>query len=192
MAAAEVWRHSFGAESVDRLAGGTGRAGSGHGIDGAVLGGRCIWPWKTASSCIWRKPARRRRHGAGSRTSPMPRGSCGGCSVATSRSALCRDAEQRRWRILARTRVQFCEVMVQMRNHIEGLLEEGQIKLSSYVTDLFGASGWRILNALGRGRERCEPASGTGRSPFGGFAGGTPRRARTATSMSIIAWRCAC
>jgi transposase len=63
------------------------------------------------------------------------------------------DAEQRRWRILARTRVQFCELIVQMRNQIEGLLEEAQIKLSSCVTDLFGASGWRILTAPAKGEK---------------------------------------
>lgn len=34
---------------------------------------------------------------------------------------------------------------------MEGLLEEGQIKLSSVVSDLLGASGGRILAALAKG-----------------------------------------
>jgi transposase len=61
------------------------------------------------------------------------------------------DAEQRRWRLLTRTRYQITRDRVRLRNQIEGLLEEGQIKLSSVVSDLLGASGRRILKALARG-----------------------------------------
>jgi transposase len=61
------------------------------------------------------------------------------------------DAEQRRWRLLTRTRYQITRDRVRLRNQMEGLLEEGQIKLSSVVSDLFGASGRRILAALANG-----------------------------------------
>ena len=61
------------------------------------------------------------------------------------------DAEQRRWRLLTRTRCQITRDRVRLRNQIEGLLEEGQIKLSSVVSDLLGASGRRILGALAKG-----------------------------------------
>ena len=61
------------------------------------------------------------------------------------------DAEQRRWRLLTRTRYQITRDRVRLRNQIEGLLEEGQIKLSSVVSDLLGASGRRMLAALAQG-----------------------------------------
>jgi transposase len=57
-------------------------------------------------------------------------------------------AEQRLWRILARTRVQLIQSQVQARNRIECILEEGQIKLSAVVSDLLGWSGRRILDRL--------------------------------------------
>ena len=60
-------------------------------------------------------------------------------------------AEQRLWRVLARTRVQFIRDQVQARNRIECILEEGQIKISAWVSDLLGKSGRRILNALVEG-----------------------------------------
>ncbi len=43
------------------------------------------------------------------------------------------------------------ESAVRVRNQIEVLLEQAQIKLSSVVTDLLGKSGRRMLDALMRG-----------------------------------------
>jgi hypothetical protein len=43
------------------------------------------------------------------------------------------------------------ESVVRVRNQIEVLLEQAQIKLSSMVTDLLGKSGRRMLDALVRG-----------------------------------------
>jgi transposase len=40
------------------------------------------------------------------------------------------------------------EVVVRVRNQIEVLLKQAQIKLSSVVTDILGKSGRRILDAL--------------------------------------------
>jgi transposase len=56
--------------------------------------------------------------------------------------------EQREWRLLSRTRVQMLESVVRLRNQIEVLLEQAQIKLSSVVSDILGLSGRRILQAL--------------------------------------------
>ena len=56
--------------------------------------------------------------------------------------------EQREWRLLSRTRVQMLESVVRLRNQIEVLLEQAQIKLSSVVSDILGLSGRRILHAL--------------------------------------------
>ena len=60
-------------------------------------------------------------------------------------------AEQRSWRWLTRTRVQLKKKMGVIRSHVEGLLEQGGIKLSAVVSDLFGVSGWAMLEQIARG-----------------------------------------
>jgi transposase len=99
-----------------------------------------------------------RLHLAQARSNPAPRGRKSDYRDALRivRRLLAEDltlswvppAEQRLWRVLARTRVQLIRDQVQARNRIECLLEEGQIKLSSVVSDLLGVSGRRILDAL--------------------------------------------
>lgn len=59
--------------------------------------------------------------------------------------------EQREWRLLSRTRIAMLESVVRVRNQIEVLLEQAQIKLSSVISDLLGVSGRRILHALAEG-----------------------------------------
>ena len=61
------------------------------------------------------------------------------------------DAEQRLWRTLTRTKYQLRRNRVQVQNHLEALLEEAHIKLSSLVSDLLGASARRMLKALADG-----------------------------------------
>jgi len=61
------------------------------------------------------------------------------------------DAAQRLMRTLTRRRTQLVRDRARIQNQVESLLEETRIKLSSVVTDLFGASGLRILTALARG-----------------------------------------
>src|SRR5271154_1193287 len=60
-------------------------------------------------------------------------------------------AEQRGWRWLTRTRVDVQRKIVKVRNQVEGLLEEGGIKLAAVVTDLFGVSGWEMLELIATG-----------------------------------------
>ena len=48
---------------------------------------------------------------------------------------------------------QLAEERTRLHNQIEALLEEGQIKLATLVSDLLGLSGWRILQALAEGRK---------------------------------------
>jgi len=62
------------------------------------------------------------------------------------------DAEQRLMRTLMRRRTQLTRDRVRIQNQVESLLEETRIKLSSVVSDLFGASGLRILAALAQGQ----------------------------------------
>jgi transposase len=60
-------------------------------------------------------------------------------------------AEQRSWRWLTRTRVQMKRKLGVIHNHVEGLLEQGGIKLSAVVSDLFGVSGWAMLEHIALG-----------------------------------------
>ena len=60
-------------------------------------------------------------------------------------------AEQRGWRWLTRTRVQLKKKLSVIHSHVEGLLEQGGIKLSAVVSDLFGVSGWAMLEHIAEG-----------------------------------------
>jgi len=59
--------------------------------------------------------------------------------------------EQRTWRTLTRSKQQLIRDRVRLQNQLESLLEEMRIKLSSIISDLFGLSGRRILQALSKG-----------------------------------------
>jgi transposase len=61
------------------------------------------------------------------------------------------DPEQRLWRSVTRRRTQLTEDRVRLQNQLEALLEEMHIKVSSFVSDLLGVSGRRILQALANG-----------------------------------------
>ncbi len=63
------------------------------------------------------------------------------------------DAEQRLWRRLTRTKTSLGDQRQRVQLQIEALLEEMMIKLSSVVSDLLGASGRRILQAIASGEE---------------------------------------
>src|SRR5437867_4069312 len=62
-----------------------------------------------------------------------------------------RKGEQRIWRSMTRMKVQLTRDRVRLQNQMECLLEEMRIKLSIVVSNLVGASGLRILQALARG-----------------------------------------
>lgn len=70
------------------------------------------------------------------------------------------DAAQRSWRLLCRALGQLAEERTRLHNQIEALLEEGRIKLATVVSDLLGASGWRILQALAEGRKTAAEMAG--------------------------------
>src|SRR2546427_916739 len=61
------------------------------------------------------------------------------------------NGEQRIWRSMTRMKVQLTRDRVRLQNQMECLLEEMRIKLSIVVSNLVGASGLRILQALARG-----------------------------------------
>jgi transposase len=72
-------------------------------------------------------------------------------------------AEQRSWRWLTRTRVQMKRKLGVIHNHVEGLLEQGGIKLSAVVSDLFGVSGWAMLEHIAQGVTDVEVLAGLAR-----------------------------
>jgi transposase len=61
------------------------------------------------------------------------------------------DTEQRLWRTVVRRKYQLTCDRVRLQNQLESLLEEAQLKLSSLVSDLLGASARRMLKALAEG-----------------------------------------
>ena len=61
------------------------------------------------------------------------------------------DTEQRLWRTVMRRKYQLTCNRVQLQNRLECLLEEAHIKVSSLVSDLFGASARRMLQAVADG-----------------------------------------
>lgn len=65
-------------------------------------------------------------------------------------------AEQRSWRWLTRTRVDLkCKIGL-VRNQVEGLLEQGGIKLTAVASDVFGVSGWAMLEQIAKGETDIE------------------------------------
>jgi transposase len=66
------------------------------------------------------------------------------------------DVEQRLWRTVMRRKYQVTRNRVQLQNRLECLLEEAHIKVSSFVSDLLGASARRMLQALADGETNPE------------------------------------
>ena len=73
------------------------------------------------------------------------------------------DSEQRAWRWLTRTRVQLKKKLGVIHSHVEGLLEQGGIKLAAVVSDLFGVSGWAMLEHISQGVTDLEVLTGEAR-----------------------------
>lgn len=67
------------------------------------------------------------------------------------------DAEQRLWRTVTHARSQLSRNRVQLQNRLEALLEQAHLKLSSLVSDLFGVSARRMLEAIADGES--DPAA---------------------------------
>jgi transposase len=61
------------------------------------------------------------------------------------------EVAQRLWRTVTRRKYQVTCNRVQLQNRLEGLLEEAHLKVSSLVSDLFGPSARRMLQAVADG-----------------------------------------
>lgn len=64
--------------------------------------------------------------------------------------------EQREWRAMTRARVHMKRKIGVNRCQVEGLLEQGSIKLTSVVSDVFGVSGWAMLKLIVKGETDVE------------------------------------
>ncbi len=66
------------------------------------------------------------------------------------------NSEQRLWRTVTRKKQQLVRDRTRLQNQLECLLEEAHIKLSSFMSDLLGVSGRRMLQALSEGESKPE------------------------------------
>jgi transposase len=73
-------------------------------------------------------------------------------------------AEQRSWRWMTRARVDLKRKATRVRNQVEGVLEEGGIKLSSVASDIFGVSGWAMLERIADGETDAEALASEARA----------------------------
>lgn len=66
------------------------------------------------------------------------------------------DGEFQRLRLLSRHRTNLTEDLARVKNRIQRVLEDGNIKLSSVVSDVFGVSGIKILDLIADGVTRAD------------------------------------
>jgi transposase len=66
------------------------------------------------------------------------------------------DGEYQRLRLLSRHRTNLTEDLARVKNRIQRVLEDGNIKLSSVVSDVFGVSGIKILELIAEGVTRAD------------------------------------
>jgi hypothetical protein len=114
-------------------------------------GNRYGWGWTATLSSIWCRPGATVRRAARRRTS-----GCGtpGAAPFGGRTdpELCAGSQPRLMRTPMRRRTQLTRERVRIQNQVESLLEETRIKLSGFVSDLFGATGLRMLTAVVAGQ----------------------------------------
>jgi len=70
------------------------------------------------------------------------------------RASFVPDGEFQRMRLLSRHRTNLTEDLAAVKNRIQKVLEDGNIKLGSVVSDVFGVSGIQILNLIAEGVSR--------------------------------------
>jgi len=106
----------------------------------------------------------------------------------------------RSWRWLTRTGVQLKKKWGVIHSHVEGLLEQGGIKLSAVVSDLFGSAGGPCWNSSGRdgcrgaggegARSAAQAGQGVARSLGAPLGAGLPALAATAHGCRNTSRRC--
>ena len=72
------------------------------------------------------------------------------------RASFIPDGEFQRMRLLSRHRTNLTEDLAAVKNRIQKVLEDGNIKLGSVVSDVFGVSGIKILELIAEGVTRVD------------------------------------
>jgi transposase len=67
------------------------------------------------------------------------------------RASFIPDGEFQRLRLLSRHRTNLTEDLARVRNRVQKVLEDGNIKLGSIVSDVFGVSGRQVLEQISKG-----------------------------------------
>jgi transposase len=67
------------------------------------------------------------------------------------RASFIPDGEFQRMRLLSRHRTNLTEDLARVKNRIQKVLEDGNIKLSTVVSDVFGAAGLQVLEQIAKG-----------------------------------------
>jgi transposase len=70
------------------------------------------------------------------------------------RASFIPDGEFQRMRLLSRHRTNLTEDLARVKNRVQRVLEDGNIKLGSVVSDVFGVSGIQIINLIAEGVTR--------------------------------------
>lgn len=71
------------------------------------------------------------------------------------------DGEFQRLRLLARHRTNLVDDLARVKNRVEKVLQDGNIKWSSIVSDTFGASGLEILKLISEGVTNAQTLAGS-------------------------------
>ena len=66
------------------------------------------------------------------------------------------DGEYQRMRLLSRHRTNLVEDLARVKNRIQRVLEDGNIKLGSVVSDVFGVAGLKVLELIADGVTRAD------------------------------------
>lgn len=66
------------------------------------------------------------------------------------------DGEFQRMRLISRHRTNLCEDLARVKNRVQRVLEDGNVKLGSVVSDVFGAAGLKILALISDGVTRAD------------------------------------
>ena len=66
------------------------------------------------------------------------------------------DGEFQRMRLLSRHRTNLTEDLARVKNRIQKVLEDGNIKLSTVATDVFGVAGTKVLRLIAEGVTRAD------------------------------------
>lgn len=144
--------------------------GSRDGIHGAILETGMVGAGRTVSALVLAQ-ARSNRGPRGRKTDF--RDAKRSVSRLLSNELILRyvpGAEQRCWRTLTRTKYQLTQDRVRLQDQLKSLLEDCQIKLSSVVSGLLGASGQRILRALAGGETDPTRLRQLGKLEHGAYA----------------------